>query len=669
LEDYRLADLLDMNLTQTLADSNFQATGLPMSIVDNFDRSFLVRAGWTDLCMNFHRAFPGSKQLCQEADVAVREHLSAGEAYQYKCYFGLWHIAMPIMVTGRHLATMFMTQFCIADQVPAREFFVTQSQKFGYDLQDYLAALDRVPILSREKVDYTISYYKSLVGFISGLAEQSLELKKIQGDLEDRVKERTAELTKANSFMENIFDNSADAIGITDPQGNMIKWNKAGAEMYGYSFEDLRGTPAYDLYADKDELEMMLTRLRRDGFVQRYEINMKKRDGTIFPCSLSVKILRDENFQTIGSVTVSRDLTRAKQAIASLKTANEKLQTLVAEADERNHQMALLQEMNDFFQSCQNSEETYDAIAHYAPKFFPGYIGALYLLNNSENFFEMTASWGEVSSLELAFGPDECWALRRSRMVTVNNPQISLNCQHVSHSLPAGYLCLPLMAQGKSMGILHLQNLDPVRAGQMEHLEQYVKPVGEAMSLALANLNLRESLKNQAIRDSLTGLFNRRYLNETLERELDRGNRLGQTTGVIMLDLDHFKEYNDIYGHNAGDELLVALGKLIRVQTRQEDIPCRYGGEEFLIIMPGAPLEVALERAQELNQGVKQLHLSNRSLRPLTISAGVALYPDHGSSGKDVIRAADAALYRAKADGRDRVMVADGLLVRKSLAM
>ncbi|MCX5893388.1 MAG: GGDEF domain-containing protein, partial [Deltaproteobacteria bacterium] len=164
--------------------------------------------------------------------------------------------------------------------------------------------------------------------------------------------------------------------------------------------------------------------------------------------------------------------------------------------------------------------------------------------------------------------------------------------------------------------------------------------------------------------------FNRRYLNETLERELSRGKRLGATMGIIMMDLDRFKEYNDIYGHEAGDEILEALGNLIRWQTRKEDLPCRYGGEEFLIVMPGAPLETVVERARELNQQIKQLHLQSRHLHPVTISVGVALYPDHGSNGKEIMRAAEAALHRAKADGRDRVVVVDDdLLGRKQVAM
>ena len=280
----------------------------------------------------------------------------------------------------------------------------------------------------------------------------------------------------------------------------------------------------------------------------------------------------------------------------------------------------------------------------------------------------MTATWGDVSSLEMVFGHDECWSLRRTRAYLVHDSATSMNCRHVLSDIPGSYLCVPMMAQGEVMGIFHLREAAPEPADQIKAIGQFAGTVAEAMAMALANLKLRETLRNQAIRDGLTGLFNRRYLEETLERELSRDKRSGIPLGVIMLDLDHFKEYNDTYGHNAGDELLCALGQLIQDQVRQEDIACRFGGEEFLLIMPGAPMDVALDRAKVLNEGVKQLHIQSSSLKAITISAGVAIFPDHGSSGKEVIRAADAALYQAKEAGRDRVVVAASRSKGRALA-
>jgi diguanylate cyclase (GGDEF)-like protein len=183
--------------------------------------------------------------------------------------------------------------------------------------------------------------------------------------------------------------------------------------------------------------------------------------------------------------------------------------------------------------------------------------------------------------------------------------------------------------------------------------------VAEDLALALANLRLRETLRSQAIRDPLTGLFNRRYLEETMEREINRVKRQRTSLGVIMMDLDHFKQYNDTFGHSAGDELLSALGILLKSHIRGEDIACRYGGEEFLLILPGASMEIALERAESLRLAVKEIHLHYSGLKPTTLSLGVAVYPDHGDNGLQLIQSADAALYRAKNAGRDRVVAAE----------
>jgi diguanylate cyclase (GGDEF)-like protein/PAS domain S-box-containing protein len=472
-------------------------------------------------------------------------------------------------------------------------------------------------------------------------------------------KQAEAELKQSNEYLEKVFDGSAEGIGIVDTKGLVKKWNKASEEIYGYTFKELEGQPASELYADKDALAKMLIQLRREDYLRGYEIEMKRKDGNIFPASLSIRILRDETGNSMGSVTVARDLTDVKEKEAKLRNANEQLQALVAEANQRNRNMTLLQEMSDVFQSCQTSGETYSAIAHFVPKFFPDYGGGLYILNNAKDLFEMTAIWGDASTMELGFGQDECWSLRRSRAYLVADSKETMNCRHVSSPLPGSYLCVPMMAQGEVMGIFHLRKPETEPAEQIKGIGQFATTVAEAMAMALANLKLRETLRNQAIRDGLTGLFNRRYMEETLDRELSRGKRQGNPMGVIMMDLDHFKEYNDTYGHNAGDELLCALGQLIQEGVRREDIACRYGGEEFLLIMPGASLEVTLSRANDLCQAVKQLHKSSAVLKPITISAGVAIFPEHGASGKDVIRAADAALYRAKEEGRDRVVVAE----------
>ena len=170
-----------------------------------------------------------------------------------------------------------------------------------------------------------------------------------------------------------------------------------------------------------------------------------------------------------------------------------------------------------------------------------------------------------------------------------------------------------------------------------------------------------EGYYNLAIRDHLTGLFNRLYMEETLHREISRARRQGSGMGVVMLDLDHFKMFNDTYGHTAGDELLRAFAQLLNNNVREEDVVCRYGGEEFLIIMPGASHEVVKSRAELIRQETAELkiYFQKNMLSSTTVSIGIAFFPDHGGKEEQIIAVADQALYRAKAEGRDRVVVAE----------
>jgi diguanylate cyclase (GGDEF)-like protein len=168
---------------------------------------------------------------------------------------------------------------------------------------------------------------------------------------------------------------------------------------------------------------------------------------------------------------------------------------------------------------------------------------------------------------------------------------------------------------------------------------------------------LQVELRDQAVRDPLTGLFNRRYLKETLQREIARARREDLPIGIMIMDIDEFKNVNDVYGHNAGDRLLQAMADMLKTNIRAEDIVCRYGGEEFVIVMPGASLGVAYERAELLRQNVDQMWVPYEGeLLHVTISLGVAAYPLHGTDGEDALIRADRALYQAKQAGRNRVV-------------
>jgi diguanylate cyclase (GGDEF)-like protein/PAS domain S-box-containing protein len=462
-------------------------------------------------------------------------------------------------------------------------------------------------------------------------------------------------LRESEIGLQTILDHVQTGVLLIDPAIHVIvDANPVAVEMIGGPKDQIVGSvchkfvcpkevgqcPITDLHETIDNSERIL--LRADG-TSRWVIK------TVVPVSLKGKEYLLESFV---------DITERRQWEEAVQTTNDKLQVLVAQVEEQNCTMTLANEMGDMMQACQASEEAYGAIGYFMPRFFPNDSGALYLLNNSRNLFEAVATWGQTPPAISVFAPDDCWSVRRGRLHNVDNPREALLCRHVSSSC-GGYLCVPLVAQGETLGVFHLE-LGPQPEGQTTSVavpkEQLAVTVAEDMALALANLRLRETLRSQAIRDPLTGLFNRRYMEETLDRELKRSMRTGSPITVIMMDLDHFKDYNDTFGHNAGDELLSALGNLVKSEIRGEDIACRYGGEEFLLIIPGTSMEVGLERAELLRMAVKEMHEHHGGLKPITLSLGVAAYPVHGSTGLDLILAADAALYQAKRAGRDRVI-------------
>jgi diguanylate cyclase (GGDEF)-like protein len=220
-------------------------------------------------------------------------------------------------------------------------------------------------------------------------------------------------------------------------------------------------------------------------------------------------------------------------------------------------------------------------------------------------------------------------------------------------------LCIPILAQGETLGILHLQATD--EAPQLEASELSLKTTFAAqVGLSIANIKLRAALRTQSVRDALTGLYNRRYLEEVLDREVRRASRAAQSLGILMIDLDHFKSFNDSYGHDAGDAVLREIAMSLTRGIRAEDFVCRFGGEEFVVILPTADLAASRVRAERLRSKTKELTIlhQGKSMGMITISVGVAAFPEHGTSPKELMAAADAALYQAKRGGRDQVVVA-----------
>lgn len=331
--------------------------------------------------------------------------------------------------------------------------------------------------------------------------------------------------------------------------------------------------------------------------------------------------------------------------------------------ESRSRESAALAELGELLQSSTSINEAARIFGDLAHKLFPGQPGALYLMAPSRDEVVAVTSWSHGEQLSQAeFVPEECWALRLSRPHE-NISDNTVRCTHLTEERGES-LCLPLHAFGETLGMLFVARPDDGFAdgsvGADQHRE-FTDTVAEQLALALANLRMRETLRHQSIRDPLTQLYNRRYLDETFRRELHRAARRSKPLSVLTFDIDHFKRFNDTYGHDGGDELLKAVGNSLRDFFRAEDGAFRAGGEEFVAVLPETSLADAVARAEELREEIAHLEVQhgNVLLPAVTISVGVAAYPQHGQSIDQLLKAADRALYRAKENGRNRVLAAE----------
>ncbi len=390
---------------------------------------------------------------------------------------------------------------------------------------------------------------------------------------------------------------------------------------------------------------------------------------TAFYIGLEILLLLMLGFITGKSTTMLlSERAKYKRAEEELRQSHSELASALAKLQQQARDMTLLGEMTDFLHACPLLEDTYAIIGYYTTRLLPFQSGVLFLGDESRDSLVAVSAWGGIEAGKNSphCVPAHCWALRREQIHWMDESSVGLRCHHVDSSAVNQYMCVPLTAQREVTGVLHLQSRpgeseSGVPAGEEQtRVLALAKSIGEHITLAVANLRLRETLRNQSIRDGLTGLFNRRYLEETLEREIHRAVREQAPLSILFVDIDHFKSFNDEFGHEAGDAVLRQLGAFLTAQVRYEDIACRYGGEEFVIVLPDAAMSVAAQRAEGIRTGVKSMkvQVGGKTLQGITLSLGVSGIPEFDPVGEILLRAADAALYQAKAEGRDRMVVA-----------
>ena len=345
------------------------------------------------------------------------------------------------------------------------------------------------------------------------------------------------------------------------------------------------------------------------------------------------------------------------------RAALQRLQRSQALTERLSDQRHALSDYTGMLQSAQSVDEAMELTAGTFERLLPHVGGRCYLARPSRDLLETRVVFGDPAiDSNPSLRPEQCWALRRGQPHHDRGGSAALRCAHIDRETSmAGIstLCLPLTAHGEILGVLHASAR---RAGDQDDNDaEVIGLLAEQLALAIANLRLRETLRQQSLRDPLTGLYNRRYLEEGLGREMLRCERKGVPLAMLMADVDHFKAFNDSHGHSAGDAVLAHMGRSLLSLVRADDLACRFGGEEFTIVMPETDAEAARARAEALRRAVSQATLEHngRTLGPVTVSIGIAVFPADGATPELLFEAADAALYRAKAEGRNRVVHGD----------
>jgi diguanylate cyclase (GGDEF)-like protein len=346
----------------------------------------------------------------------------------------------------------------------------------------------------------------------------------------------------------------------------------------------------------------------------------------------------------------------------------------------RNDERRQVAELSAALQLSDSRHEAYKVIEAYAQRILPEVAGAFYVYTASRDQLTLVAQWSAralapaEADRPAALGfvdhlhPGDCWGLRQGGRHTgstengepLDSDTAPLSCRHIEPGVGT-YMCIPIVGRGQILGMLHLRGAVLGSARTSEHISPSIERLADQLSLSLTNLDLRERLENMALRDGLTGLYNRRFLDEMLEHELAKLRRSGKRAGVMLIDVDHFKRFNDTYGHQAGDEALRKVGAALLANVRASDVVCRYGGEEFLVFLPECDLAECTARAEALRAAVFAitLRVAGNTIPSISASFGLAIFPDVTGNRTDLIQLADRALYRAKGEGRNRVAVAE----------
>jgi diguanylate cyclase (GGDEF)-like protein len=465
--------------------------------------------------------------------------------------------------------------------------------------------------------------------------------------------------------MRNILESTSDMIAAVDMNYQYVLLNQAYQnefkKLFGVSIEvgDSVIAALENVTDVKEEvIKAWQASLQVGEYTKNIALNLNNERNLYEITSSSSK---DANGKINGAVHIIRNITARMKEQMELEASYQKLDSSMQKLQEKNEQITALVEMSDILLACNSLDELIKIISKYCRRILSFSNGYLYLMNASKNYLEIANTWGVLVSIgDKIFQPEQCWGIRLGRKHFTANAKNALTCDHtqiVKYDNDHHLVCIPLMAQNDIYGLLYVEVPHDVENKIPDDQLLLINAFSELVALALANVRLRENLRYQSIRDPLTGLYNRRYLEDFFVKQIYQAERARVSIAVLMLDMDHFKKINDTYGHDAGDLVLKEMSKILQSDIRISDISARYGGEEFIVLLYDVDKDEALARAEHVRKAVSYVHIKYgaQHVASISVSIGIAIYPSDGQTAQELIEAADKALYHAKNTGRDKV--------------
>lgn len=465
------------------------------------------------------------------------------------------------------------------------------------------------------------------------------------------------------TYLRQIIESTNDMIAVFDAKNELLIFNEAYHREFkrffgksitiGMSLDDVLA----EIPANKQALlQRWKNSLHSANEVKTMEFEHEQGKNIY---ELSSREITNEYNETTGIVHSMRDISNRVKEHLKLQESYEKQALGMKKLQVKNQQITLLVDMSDILLAAKSQEELGKALIKYAAELLSFSQGDLFIMHPSKNYLEKVASWGASNHQKTLFSPDQCWGIRLGHAYYVDNSQKKLICEHIEldGNSDSTLICVPLMAQNDIYGLLYMEVLEKSFVLDAD-LQLIINAFTELTALALANVRLRENLHYQSIRDPLTRLYNRRYLDDALYKQIYHAEHSKTSFAILMLDLDHFKKVNDIFGHDAGDAVLKGIGEVFEGTIKIGDVAARYGGEEFIVMLQDVDLEKAKARAEDIRLAVSKLQIKYgiQHIGPVTLSIGIAIYPSDQRDKDELIELADKALYVAKKSGRNKIV-------------